>query len=102
MTPFLIPVSLALPDPAQLHGNAALITLYPIYRVLTAFAVFSRWVMADCATPWMVANQASLSVRILQARIPEWAAMPSSRGSSQPRDPTQVSHSAGKFFTIWG
>ena len=28
---------------------------------------------------------------ILQARIVEWVAMPSSRGSSQPRDQTQVS-----------
>ena len=28
---------------------------------------------------------------ILQARILEWVAMPSSRGSSQPRDPTEVS-----------
>ena len=27
--------------------------------------------------------------------------MPSSRGSSQPRDWTQVSHTAGRFFTIW-
>ena len=39
--------------------------------------------------------------RILQARILEWVAMPSSRGSSQPRDWTQVSHIAGRFFTIW-
>ena len=31
---------------------------------------------------------------ILQARILEWIAMPSSRGSSQPRDRTQVSHIA--------
>ena len=31
---------------------------------------------------------------ILQARIPEWVAMPSSRGSSQPRDGTQFSHIA--------
>jgi len=37
---------------------------------------------------------------ILQARILEWVAMPSSRGSSQPRDGTQVSHIAGGFFTI--
>ena len=36
-----------------------------------------------------------------QARILEWVAMPSSRGSSQPRDWTQVSHMAGRFFTIW-
>ena len=38
---------------------------------------------------------------ILQARILEWAAMPSSRGSSWPRGQTQVSHIAGRFFTIW-
>ena len=38
---------------------------------------------------------------ILQARILEWVAMPSSRGSSQPKDQTQVSSIAGGFFTIW-
>ena len=38
---------------------------------------------------------------ILQARILEWVAVPFSRGSSQPRDQTQVSHIAGGFFTIW-
>ena len=36
-------------------------------------------------TPWTVARQALLSMGILQARILEWVAMPSSRGSSQPR-----------------
>ena len=36
---------------------------------------------------------------ILQARILEWVAFPFSRGSSQPRDQTQVSHIAGKFLT---
>ena len=36
---------------------------------------------------------------ILQARILEWIAFPSSRGSSPPRDRTQVSHIAGGFFT---
>ena len=34
-------------------------------------------------------------------RILEWVAIPFSRGSSQPRDSTQVSHIAGGFFTIW-
>ena len=38
---------------------------------------------------------------IFQARILEWVAVPFSRGSSQPRDPTQVSHIAGGFFTSW-
>ena len=51
-------------------------------------------------TPWSVACQAPLFMGILQARILEWVAMPSSRGSSQPRDQTQVSHIAGRFFTI--
>ena len=38
---------------------------------------------------------------ILQARILEWVAFPSSRGYSQPRDQTQVSRIAGRFFTSW-
>ena len=38
---------------------------------------------------------------ILQARILEWVAFPFSRGSSQPRDQTQVSCIAGRFFTRW-
>ena len=46
-----------------------------------------------------VARQALLSRGILQARILQWVAMPSSRGSFQPRDQTQVSHIAGGFFT---
>ena len=37
---------------------------------------------------------------ILQARILEWVAMTSSRVFSQPRDQTQVSHTAGRFFTL--
>ena len=53
------------------------------------------------ATPWTVARQAPSLHGILQARILEWVAMPSSRGSSQPRDRTQVSHIAGGFFTVW-
>ena len=36
---------------------------------------------------------------ILQARVLEWVALSSSRGSSQPRDRTQVSQIAGGFFT---
>ena len=36
---------------------------------------------------------------ILQARIVEWVAFPSSRDSYQPRDGTQVSRIAGRFFT---
>ena len=48
----------------------------------------------DCSPP-------DSSVRgISQARILEWVAMLSPRGSSQPRDQTQVSCIACGFFTI--
>ena len=38
---------------------------------------------------------------ILQARILEWVAISFSRGSSQPRDRTQVSCIVDRFFTSW-
>ena len=49
----------------------------------------------------MVALQGPLFMRILQARILEWVPVPFSRGSSHPRDWTQVSHIAGRFFRVW-
>ena len=45
------------------------------------------------ATPWTIQS------RILQARILEWVAVAFSRGSSQPRDQTQVSRVVDGFFT---
>ena len=38
---------------------------------------------------------------ILQARILEWVAFSFSRGSSQPRDGTQFSLIAGRFYLSW-
>ena len=38
---------------------------------------------------------------ILQEEYWEYVAIPFSRGSSGPREQTQVSHIAGRFFTIW-
>ena len=51
--------------------------------------------------PWTVSHQVPLSMGLLQAKILEWVAMLFSRGSSPPRDRTQVSHIAGGFFTVW-
>ena len=48
-----------------------------------------------------VALQAPLSMGILQAKILEWVAMPSSRGPSQPKNQTGVSCIIGRFFTFW-
>ena len=54
-------------------------------------------------TLWAVAHQAPLSPvhGIFLARILEWVAFSFSRGSSLPRDWTQVSCIAGRFFTHW-
>ena len=48
----------------------------------------------DCSPPSSSVHEDS------PARILQWVAMPSSRGSSQPRDHTQVSHITHGFFTI--
>ena len=53
----------------------------------------------DCNPPGSSVPLSCLG--ILQARILEWVAMPSSRGSSQPRGWTKVSSIAGRFFTVW-
>ena len=49
----------------------------------------------DCSPPGSSAHG------IFQARLLEWVAISFSRGSSQPRDRTRVSRTAGKRFTIW-
>ena len=59
-------------------------------------------VVSDSATPSMDCSLPGSSIHgILQARILEWVAFPFSRGSSQPRDPTQISHIEGRLFTRW-
>ena len=46
------------------------------------------------ATPWTIQSMEF-------SRPGYWSAFPFCRGSSQPRDQSQVSHIAGGFFTIW-
>ena len=60
-----------------------------------------KLVAQSCATHCDPMDCSSSVCRILQARIMEWVAIPFSRGSSQPRDQTQVSWIASRFFTIW-
>ena len=51
---------------------------------------FDRVLVAQCvrlfATPWTVSHQAPLSIGFSRQDILKWAAIPSSKGSSQPRD----------------
>ena len=74
-------------DVPLISGSLLLCTCYSVLSHARPFA-----------TPWAIARQTPLSMGSLQARVLEWDAVPSSRGSSQPRDRTQVSHVAGRFF----
>ena len=49
----------------------------------------------DCSPPGSFVHEDS------PGKYPGVAPMPSSKGSSQTRDWTQVSHIAGRFFTVW-
>ena len=62
-------------------------------------ALVTQWCLTlcdpmDCSLPGFSVHG------ILQARILEWAAIPFSRGSSQPRVQTRISCVAGGFFTV--
>ena len=81
------------PDFGNLIGSTA-------WNSAVFLLLFEKWKLLSCvrlfATPWDYTVHG-----ILQARILEWVAFPFSRGSSQPGDWTQVSHTAGGFFTSW-
>ena len=74
-------------QPHSLHWAIVIIKKYVLFLVI-------QLCLPLCRPPWTVAHQAPLSMGNLQARILEWVVMPSSRGSSQPRDQTQVSYIA--------
>ena len=63
-------------------------------KVLVAQSCRTLYDPMDCSLPGFSVHG------ILQVRILEWVAIPFSRGSSPNRDRTQVSHIAGRFFTV--
>ena len=75
--------------------------------------LFVDFVLCDCVDAQLVQSCLTLcdpmdysppgsSVHeIFQARILQWVSISFSRGSSQPRDWTRVSCTAGRFFTDW-
>ena len=78
------------------HGwKASAITHTDILGVTLAVWRRTCKYLHDCSPP------ASSVHGILQARILKWLAIPFSRGSSWPRDWTQVSSIAGRFCTSW-
>ena len=60
----------------------------------------SESVVAQCPTLWDPTD-CSPPGSSVHGILQEWAAMPASRGSSQPREHTRVSCTADRFFTIW-
>ena len=64
-----------------------------------AFYLFFTFFLKVAQSHLTLCDPMEFSPWILKAIIPEWAAFPFSRRSSQPRDWTQVSHNAGGFFT---
>ena len=62
---------------------------------------WSRSVVPDSLWPHGLWLPGSSIQGIFQVRVPEWVAILFSRGSSWPRDRTQVSCIAGRCFTLW-
>ena len=71
----------------------------PLEKEMATHSVFERKkkvksLSRDCSPPGSSVHG------IFQARILEWVAISFSRGSSRARDQTQVSHTAGRRFTL--
>ena len=103
----LIPLALSLLECFSFALNASVLPNWFLFfffflkiaHVLICIFLMKVKVIQLCLT---LCNPMDCTVRgILQARILEWVAVPFSRGSSQPRDQTQVSRIEGAFFTIW-
>jgi len=72
------------------------------YIYVCMYIVPSDSVMSNSLWPYgLYPHESPLSMGFFQARILEQVAISSSRGSSWPRDQTQVSRIAGRFFPIW-
>ena len=79
------------------------IFLPPLSKIRCPFTIFFE-VAQSCPTlcdPMDCSLPSSSVHGILQARVLEWGAISFPRGSSWPRDWTQVSCIPSRFFTIW-
>ena len=75
-----------------------------IFRIYFMMLLVWKWKSLSCVwlyNPMDCSPPGSSVHGILQATILEWVAFPFSRGSSQPRNGTQVSRIEGIFFTSW-
>ena len=92
---------------AEGYLNVSYPTLYNTWHefIPSIFGIYGGWVSEWklLSHIWLFANPWTIHTvhGILQARILEWIAIPFSGESSLPRDWTQVSNTAGGFFTSW-
>ena len=73
-------------------------SLGPLHYSVVVHLLSCVWLFCD---PMDCSPSGSSVHGISQARILEWVAISSSRGSSWARDRTLVSSVAGRFFTVW-
>ena len=83
------------------HVNKSFtLPVYPIFYTVLYLRVFSCSLMPGWLFVTPCPSGSSVHA-ILQTRILEWVAIPFPRGSPRPRDQTQVSCIASRFFTVW-
>ena len=75
--------------------NIGLFPLFDYYSTVKSLSRVRLCDPMDCSLPGFSVHG------IFQARVLEWVAISFSRGSSWPRDRTQVSCIAGRRFTLW-
>ena len=96
-----------------LHQGRRMLCLKPVslyFKILKSYRVFSDHSESESEVaqlcqilcdPMNCSPPGSSVHGILQARILEWIAISFSRGSSRPKDWTQVSCIAGRCFNLW-
>ena len=78
-----------------------MVELYSIVCMCMYMCVLSHFSCVQLCDPMVCSLPGSSVHGILQARMPKWVAISTSRVSSWPRDWTWVSRIAGSFFTDW-
>ena len=85
---------------SHMHTSRLLSTFTSYHQVLFVCVLVAQSCLTLCDP--MDCNLLGSSIHgIFQARILEWVVISFSRGSSPPRDRTQVSRTVGKLFTVW-
>ena len=97
---WMLPALTTLKQPVPHFAQTSLCTFSITLNLKSPVSLVAQLCPTLC-NPSDCSPQGSSVYGILQARILEWVAIPFFRGSSSPRDLTQVSCIAGGLFTIW-